>query len=94
MTPIRPGDIVALKTTGEPAFVLELADEKTAKIRRPVNAQDGVLHKVEHFLLDELETPEAHFRREIEQMELKDALLSEARARRQNQVVLAEASIQ
>jgi hypothetical protein len=52
---IKAGDVAHVRTTGEPVYVLEVA-EGNASVRRPIMGQDGVRHETETFSLGELQT--------------------------------------
>lgn len=54
---IKANEVAYLKTTGEAVFVLAIED-KEVSVRRPVFGQEGNTHRVEQFLLAELETAE------------------------------------
>jgi hypothetical protein len=62
------GQVMYLKTTGEPVFVLEHVNREVndkavpgdwVSVRRPVQTENsGIRHQVEKFRVDELETKE------------------------------------
>jgi len=76
MTAIRAGDIVYIKTTGEEVWVLRIHEDNSmfpphaglepyvATVRRPILTREGVQHKWEDFLVDELETAAERSERE------------------------------
>lgn len=85
------GDLLCLKTTGELCFVLQVfpGTDKTApmvEVRRPTMTREGIVHAIDTFYQDELETPEQHLRYEAKEMVLKaniqDEILSTREAER------------
>ena len=52
---IKAGEIVFIKTTEEPVYVLAV-DETSAAVRRPIQTQNGIKHVEETWALSELET--------------------------------------
>lgn len=75
---IKPGDVVTVKTTDEPVFVLELKNEEPAHegfsgvvvlVKRPLLTQNGVDYKVHEFLLEELTTSEERLAKKAEELE-------------------------
>jgi len=67
---IEPGMILCLKLTGELVMVLGTVPEGTA-VRRPISGRAGISHSNEVFQDFELETIEAHYLREANDMVLK-----------------------
>jgi hypothetical protein len=69
-TPIKPGDMVAIKTTGDPALILAINKPEISSIderhqlsgtevlvRRPAESHDeGLRYLTETFFIEELET--------------------------------------
>jgi hypothetical protein len=77
---IKAGQVALIRTTEEPVFVLEVVVGKTipdapeleqviARVRRPVQGEEGVRHLVETFYVQELETQEDKHTRQISEME-------------------------
>jgi hypothetical protein len=80
MNDVKVGTVAFLKSTEEPAFVLEIKkgagfqvfpelSGDVATVRRPTSGRDGVRHNVEVFSIEELETLEAKQSRQILEME-------------------------
>lgn len=74
------GELLAIKTTGELVYIISETDRKTYKVRRPSMTRDGIVHSTDEFFADELETIEAHLRRELSDMKLKAKLQKEVLA--------------
>jgi len=62
---IGKNEVARLRITGEDVWVLDLAENGIAEVRRPVVGRDGVMHLVEYFSLAELETPDDYRTREL-----------------------------
>lgn len=61
---LQPGTIVFLKTTEEPAVVLQVdPGNGEISVRRPVQGRDGIFHYVNTFMPFELETFEEKAKR-------------------------------
>lgn len=72
---IKAGEVVFMKTTGEPMFVLGIDAANSqfgdVKVRRPLFGQNGTSYHVDYFFAAELETSEAQKQRMlIEQEEM------------------------
>jgi hypothetical protein len=76
---ITQGQIVFVRTSEEPVFVLRVYDVKAedsltgapaqaADVRRPVATEDGTMHLLDTFLVDELETYEDQLQRQLKQL--------------------------
>jgi hypothetical protein len=79
---VEVGKVAFMKTSDEPVFVLEI-DGKVARVRRPVQTEDGVFHRTETFELRELHTKKAAIVAEMElnrfMLEQRDQLADERR---------------
>ncbi len=78
MTDWKKGDLAIVKTTGEMVYVTGTTyDDGTTEIRRPKLGKDGISHETEGVSADELETLEAHFRREATETALRQKIYEE-----------------
>lgn len=70
---MKPGDVLALKTTGELVTIIGIPtdDESRCVIRRPKMTQSGIEHLLENIFQLELETPSEHIDREVGEQLLK-----------------------
>lgn len=77
---IKPGDVVTVKTTDEPVFVMkvnmgevnpELPEFSgvTVTVKRPLLTQNGVDYKIHDLLLEELTTYEERSAKKAEELE-------------------------
>jgi hypothetical protein len=73
--------VVFLKTTDEPVFILGFSsteNEAFAEVRRPIQSETGVEHKVETYRVSELQTKKDQIRASMElhkfELEQRDAL--------------------
>ena len=82
---IQEKEVAYLKTTGEPASVIEISEDAEGKelatVRRPWGgSQNGLTHTVETFFSWELESREDHLKRlsdrKKEEMEIDRSLFS------------------
>lgn len=80
MANIKPGQVAFIKSTEEPAFVLEIKEGSSLQkfpglsgqvvtVRRPAMGRDGVRHLIEFFSIEELETLEDRHNRQVAEME-------------------------
>lgn len=77
--PFKPGQIVYVKTTREPAFVLAVANGDSSfsavvSVRLPIATRDGIVHKVVEFYSEELESGDESSQRELDEMNRKRQL--------------------
>lgn len=89
---IKAGAVAFLKSTAEPAFVLEIKKGPVhliypdmcgmvATVRRPTQGRDGVKHNIEFFILEELETLQEQKNRQVLEMdELKSRFIDASNA--------------
>lgn len=72
----KPAEIAIIRTTGEPVLVLETNEGDApyagftgtkVKVRRPVETREGIIHKLDEFLEEELETESALMARKLQQ---------------------------
>lgn len=71
------GDIACIKITGEELMVLETLENEQLSVRRPVNTNDGIVHKVEVYNIFELETIDERRTRAIaSQQELASQIMA------------------
>ena len=90
---IEAGQVVYIKTTQEPVFVLklELNDGKQeAWVRRPVQGQFGIDHRQEKFTLVELETDDERDARELESYTKRHQLATAASQKAQTSAKAVE----
>lgn len=77
---MKPGTVVFLKSTEEPAFLLDIRKANdmqlypglsgsVAVIRRPKLGKEGITHSIEFFTVEEIESVEARQKRQISDME-------------------------
>lgn len=92
---INVGEILALKTTGEKVFILDV-NEKAVTVRRAHTGESGVYaHKTETFTVGEVETPKQHMQRQIAEMIekgecQKELMIAEKKLNEQLEKELAE----
>jgi hypothetical protein len=92
MTEIKPGMVVAMKTTGDEMMVLSVGKPDglhilagylsgvLAYVRRPIITEKGTIeYKLESFLVDELETKEEGLLRKAEELETLKAQFNKTR---------------
>lgn len=92
---MEPG-VYALKTTGERVYVLRPAEDGTGvEVRRAVMGESGIIHGFETFYVEELESLEDNFKREINEMLLKAKLQQDAlkKARQADEAAEGERSV-
>ena len=80
--------IMCLKATGEIVYVLEDTQDGV-RVRRPIMTRDGIRHDVDVFTAAEIETVEAHLRKELDEMKLKAKLQKEAFASEEEEAPVA-----
>ena len=77
---MEPG-VYALKTTGERVYLygaVQVPDGIRAQVHRAKMGEQGIVHEVEVFDFEELESLEDNFKREINEMLLKAKLQQDA----------------
>ena len=78
---LDPGTVLCRKTTGELCIVIKETSQEGVDlivVRRPVMThENGISHSLEGIFAFELETVEAHLRREAKEMVLKSQIQDE-----------------
>lgn len=84
---IQPGKVAYIKTTDEPVFVLNISQDGSVAVRRPVQGDKGVEHRIELFGYNELQSAEAKVTAEADftkfTIELREKLMAD-RAKKQD----------
>lgn len=79
---VEVGSVVVHKCTGAYATVIGTNDDtQVVAVRMAENIDAGTKYVKYDFIPEELETVEAHLRRNLKEMELKQALLQDAKQR-------------
>lgn len=72
------GEIAVVKTSGELVFVIEIREDTTVMVSRPILSKaDGIRHQDEEFNAAELESIDDHFRREATETLRKRKIMEE-----------------
>lgn len=84
MSTPKPGDLVAIKTTGEIAFVLDTVETREEDftnlgiklaLRVPVAGQGGIHHTIQSFFEAEVESPTEHIEREFSEIKSRQKVM-------------------
>lgn len=63
------GQVLCIKTTGEKVYLIAETDRRTWQVRRPIiNDNGGIIHEIEEFFENEMETIEDFAKRLVGEM--------------------------
>jgi hypothetical protein len=92
---MKVGDVVVTKVTGAYAVVLELRNDGKVWVRMARGPQDNHSDYIDYYFFpEELESVEAHLRRNLAELELKQRMIEEAKDRQQKKLDLTVSPVE
>ena len=80
---MKIGDVYVHRTTGAYAVILSFNPDGSVQVRMAKNPDNNDGYVEYCFIQEELDTVEGHLRRNLQEMELKQSLLDEAKKRQE-----------
>jgi hypothetical protein len=80
---MKIGDVYVHRTTGAYAVILSFNPDSSVQVRMAKNPDNNDGYVEYRFIQEELDTVEGHLRRNLQEMELKQSLLNEAKKRQE-----------